>query len=397
MFSTLDTVPADPVLGLSAEFAADARAEKVNLGAGVFRTPDGRTPVMKAVEQAQRIIVENEATKVYLPQRGAPGFDTAIIDLLFGEDRDAVEAGRVVGVQAPGGTGALRVGAGLLLRGGVENIALTDPTWPNHAPVMASAGLTVKKLPYYDTESNAVDFDAFAKAVSALGEKDALLLHGACHNPTGADLTDAQIDTIFDLALEKGFFVFIDTAYHGFGDGLEADAQIVRKAATRLPETIVAYSCSKNFGLYRERTGAVLTIGKTAEDAKTASDHVMQIARANYSLSPAHGGVIVTEILNSAELTALWRDELASMAAVVNDIRASLVDELDKLGLGNRLAYIKEQRGMFTLLPLSREAVAAAKKRHGVYLVGSGRINVCGLNDNNVALVAKAIADVIEI
>ncbi|MEZ5915813.1 MAG: aminotransferase class I/II-fold pyridoxal phosphate-dependent enzyme [Parvularculaceae bacterium] len=255
MFADLSALPPDALLGLTKLYNEDPRAAKIDLGVGVFRTPDNRTPVMRAVADAQKALVERETTKVYLPPEGAPGFGEAIRSLIFG---DALSAERCAVIQTPGGCGALRVGAELLRRADAQSVSIGAPTWANHKPLLSAAGLNISMIPYYDAPSGRIDFDAFYAGASKLGRKDALLLHGGCHNPTGADLSTDEIDAIAGLAADKGFTPFVDCAYHGFANGLDADAYIIRRLAEYAPEFLVSYSCSKNFGLYRERTGAII-------------------------------------------------------------------------------------------------------------------------------------------
>ena len=394
MFSELPALPEDPILGISKAFKKDERAQKIDLGVGVFRTPEGLTPVMQAVRKAQARIVESETTKVYTPTTGAPGFTDAVLKLVFGADSEALSAERCAAIQTPGGCGALRVGAELLKRTSARRIVSGAPTWANHTPLFGAAGYALEMIPYYDAAASAIDFNAYLAAVKKLGPQDVLLLHGPCHNPTGADLSRAQINAVFDAAKEQGFLPFIDCAYIGFAEDLDADAYIVREAARRLPEAMITFSCSKNFGLYRERTGALILVGENAERADALRSQAINVARGNYSMPPAHGGLIVAEILGSAELEALWREELAAMAATVRGNRQLLVDAASAVGLGNRLSYIAEQRGMFSLLPMTEESVTAAKERHGVYIVGAGRINLCGIHAGNAEYLAAALKDV---
>jgi len=394
MFSKLNALADDPILGLSQLFKADDRAEKVDLGVGVFRTQDGRTPIMEAVKKAERRVVDFETTKAYTPPAGAPGFNEAILKLVCGEDSRALKAGRCAAIQTPGGCGALRIAGELLKRAKARAISVGTPTWPNHIPLLTAAGLKINSVPYYNVKDGVIEFDAFRAAVSALERKDVLLLHGPCHNPTGADPSREQISAIYDLAVKRGFLVLIDSAYHGFAKDLEADAFIIREAIRRLPEALITYSCSKNFGLYRERTGALILIGENADRASALRSHAVNLARANYSMPPAHGGAIVAEILQSDELSALWRAELAEMTAAMRASRRLLVSATKAVGLGNRLAYVAEQNGMFSLLPMTEERVAAARERFGVYIVGAGRINLCGVNETNADYIARALKEV---
>lgn len=394
MFADLLALPDDPILGLSQAFKEDKRERKIDLGVGVFRTPDGRTPVMEAVKRAQASVIETETTKAYTPPAGAPGFADSILKLVFGPENEALGAGRCAAIQTPGGCGALRVAGELLKRTSARGITIGAPTWPNHKPLLSASGLDVKMIPYYDAMAASIEFGAFLGEIKKLGSEDVLLLHGACHNPTGADLSREQIDAVFDVAEERKFLPLIDVAYHGFAEDLESDSYVVREAARRLPEALVTYSCSKNFGLYRERAGALIMVGETAARAHALRSHAINVARGIYSMPPAHGGLIAAEILRSTELEKLWREELATMAETVRGNRRMLVEAAGNVGLGNRLLYIADQRGMFSLLPMTEESVKAARERHGVYIVGAGRINLCGVNASNVDYLANALADV---
>lgn len=391
MFAALEALPPDALLGITRMFKDDARATKVDLGVGVFKTPENVTPVLRAVRTAQARIVERETTKVYLPADGAPGFGEAVRRLMFAEAPGA----RIAMLQTPGGCGALRVGAELLARAGAERILAGDPTWANHKPLLGAAGLKFESAPFYDPLSGGVRFGAFFEAASRLGARDVLLVHGCCHNPTGADLSRDEIDSIIDLAARRGFILFIDLAYQGFGESLEHDAYFARAALDRVPEALVAYSCSKNFGLYRERTGALAMIGADADRAAAMKTHALNIARQIYSMPPGHGGLIAAEILGDAALASDWRSELEDMRRAVLASRRMLADALQARQLGDRFEQIARQRGMFSMLPLSPAQVKIAREAHGVYMAGDGRINLCGVNAGNVGYIADSIAAII--
>jgi len=390
MFADLAPLPPDPLLGVTARFRADPRPEKIDLGVGVFRTRNGETPVMRAVAEAQRRLVAKETSKVYLPPESAPGFAPAIRELIFG----AAEDPRIAVVQTPGGSGALRVAAELLKRAGATAIAVGTPTWANHAPLLGASGLTIRQIPYYDARSGGVDFAAFFDAASALGPKDALLLHAGCHNPTGADLSREEIDAIIDLAAERKFLPFVDFAYHGFAEGLEADAYMARAMARRLPELLVAYSCSKHFGLYRERAGAVAMLGADEAAASAMMTHAVNIGRQMYSMPPAHGALLVAEVLADPALKASWREELEAMRLSVRRSRALLVEAARAHQLGDRLDHLTRQNGMFSLLPVDEAQVAMLRERHALHLVNSGRINLCAVNDGNADRIAAALVEI---
>ncbi len=391
MFADLAALQPDALLGLTKLYNEDKRAKKIDLGVGVFKTPDNRTPVMEAVSAAQRRLVERETTKVYLPPEGAPGFGDAIRALVFG---DSISVDRCAVVQTPGGCGALRVGADLLKRAGAAGVSIGTPTWANHNPLLSAAGLKISMIPYYDAKTGAVDFDAFYDAAAELGPADALLLHGGCHNPTGADLSQAQIDAIVDLAVAKGFLPFVDFAYHGFAKGLDEDAYLIRRLAAKAPEFIVTYSCSKNFGLYRERTGALILVGPNADRANAMKSHVVNIARQIYSMSPGHGGLLVADILATPDLARQWRTELEAMRKAVVGNRLLLVKTAAEHQLGGKLDQVVRQNGMFSLLPLSDAQVLALREKRGIYIAGGGRANLCGVNAGNVGHLCESLAEV---
>jgi aspartate/tyrosine/aromatic aminotransferase len=392
MFADLAALPPDALLGLTKLFNDDPRTRKIDLGVGVYRTPDNRTPVMEAVASAQRRLVDRETTKAYIAPEGAPGFGDALRELVFGP---TLAVKRCAIVQTPGGCGALRVGAELLKRAGARSISIGAPTWANHYPLLSAAGLKIEMVPYYDEKAGRVDFGAFYDAASRLSESDALLLHGGCHNPTGADLSFEEIDAIIDLAAKRGFLPFVDFAYHGFALGLDDDAAMVRRMAQRLPEFLVSYSCSKHFGLYRERTGALITVGADAARAGAMKSHVVNIARQIYSMPPAHGGFLVTDILSTPDLAASWRRELEAMRRAVAGNRRLIVKTAREHQLGERLDFIERQYGMFSLLPVDERQVLALRERHGVYVAANGRANICGVNEGNVDHLCEALADVL--
>lgn len=391
MFADLAALPPDPLLGVTTRFRADPRPEKIDLGVGVFRNRNNETPVMRAVAEAQRRLVTAESSKVYLPPESAPGFASAIRKLIFGADADNA---RIAVVQTPGGSGALRVAAELLKRAGATAITVGAPTWANHAPLLGASGLPVRQIPYYDAKTGGVDFAGFYEAATRLGSKDALLLHAGCHNPTGADLTREQIDAVIDLAAEKKFLAFVDFAYHGFAEGLESDAYMARAIAQRLPELLVAYSCSKHFGLYRERAGAVAMVGGDEAAARAMTTHAVNAGRQMYSMPPAHGALLVAEIFKDPALEASWREELEGMRLAVSRSRAILVEAARAHQLGDRLDHLLKQNGMFSLLPVDEAQATDLREAHALHLVNSGRINLCAVNEGNADRIASALAAV---
>lgn len=392
MFADLALLPPDPLLGVTSRFRADPRSDKLDLGVGVFRNRQNETPVMRAVTEAQRRLVAAETSKTYLPPESAPGFGPGVKRLIFGQDG---EDARIAVVQTPGGSGALRVGAELLKRAGATSITIGTPTWANHGPLLGASGLAIRSIPYYDEKTGGVDFAGFYEAAAKLGPKDALLVHACCHNPTGADLSREEVGAVIDLAEAKGFLPFIDLAYHGFADGLDADAEIVRAMTRRLKEVIIAYSCSKHFGLYRERTGAIAMVGADGRATAAMQTHAVNIGRQMYSMPPAHGALLVAEILGDPVLEQLWRDELETMRLAVKRSREILVETAHAHQLGGRLDHLLRQNGMFSLLPLNESQVAALRDRHAIYVVNSGRANLCAVNGGNAGRICAALADVL--
>ncbi|MDZ7628013.1 MAG: aromatic amino acid transaminase [Parvularculaceae bacterium] len=390
MFADLAALPPDPLLGVTQRFRADPRPEKIDLGVGVFRNRKGETPVMRAVAAAQRRLVEKETTKVYLPPESAPGFAPSLSRLIFGDTLSP----RVALVQTPGGSGALRVAAELLKRAGAQAIIVPAPTWANHQPLLGASGLSIRSIPYYDATTGGVDFAAYYDAAALLGPKDALLIHAGCHNPSGADLTREQTDAVIDLAAERKFLPFIDAAYHGFAEGLDADTYIVRAMAGRLPEFLVAYSCSKNFGLYRERTGAIAMVGTDDAAARAMMTHAVNVGRQMYSMPPAHGALLVAEVLGDPALERDWRAELEEMRLAVKRSRTMLVEAGRNHQLGGSLDHLLTQNGMFSLLPINETQVTVLREKHALHFVNSGRINLCAVNEDNAARIAEALSAV---
>ncbi len=395
MFETLDALTPDPILGLSVAYRNDPNPDKIDLGVGVFKDAAGTTPIMRAVKDAEAIYLKSETTKVYTPPEGYPGFIDGVRDMVFSNQHDALQRGRISGVQTPGGCGALRLGAELLVKRGTKNLHVGAPTWGNHMPLLSTAGLTIKTAPYYDKTTTKLLFSDFRDYLKTLGPEDVVLYHGACHNPTGADFTAQQWDEIIDITADRGFLPFVDTAYHGFAVSLEDDVAPIRKLAEIVPEMLVSYSCSKNFGLYRERTGAIFVMGQSADHAQAAKSHLEFLARTSYSMPPAHGGALVATILASDELTQLWQDELVAMRYNVKNKRAMLAQTANQSNLGSVFDYIAAQNGMFSLLPVSPEQAGMLKDKHSVYLTSGGRVNMCGFSPENIDKFCQAYRSVL--
>ncbi|MFP5414272.1 MAG: aromatic amino acid transaminase [Gammaproteobacteria bacterium] len=395
MFTALESYPPDPILRLLADFRADPNPHKVDLGVGVYKDETGHTPIMGAVKAAEARVFAGEDTKSYIGPAGVPEFNVAIKDLIFGPQHPVLAEGRVATVLTPGGCGALRVGAELLKRAAPETtVWVSDPTWANHIPLLGNAGLRIREYPYYDREHSVLRFDAMLSALAEAGARDVVLLHGCCHNPCGGDLSLEQWRAVAELAEKRGFLPFVDLAYQGLGDGLDVDAQGLRLLAERLPEMLVASSCSKNFGLYRERVGSLSVLGQNAQRAEITVSHVNSIVRGIYSMPPSHGGAIVAEILNDPALAQQWRDELDVMRDRINGLRKLLNNKLHARGVDRDFSFVERERGMFSFLGLSADQVTRLIDEYSIYMVNSSRINVAGLSQANADYVVEALATV---
>lgn len=397
MFESLRAVPADPILNLSVLYRQDTNPNKVDLGVGVYKDETGHTAIMAAVSRAQERLLVEEDTKTYVGMAGSKRFCDLLSQVTLGTDHQVLTDNRIALAQTPGGSGALRVlGEFINVAKPGATVWVGNPTWANHIPVMTSAGLTVKQYPYYDAKTRGVDFDAMIAALEADAQAgDVVLLHGCCHNPSGADLNLAQWQATADLIKAKGLLPYVDIAYQGLGEGMDEDAAGLRLMANTVPEMVIASSCSKNFGLYRERTGMAMVITATAEQASLAQSQMNSVIRSNYSMPPSHGAMVVETILADPKLKQMWRDELKTMRKRIKDLRSQLVDAIKAEGVEQDFSFIKRQNGMFSFLGVSAEQVDKLVNEHSVYLVGSSRINLAGLNQHNIAYVAKAIAAVL--
>lgn len=390
MFDTLSPAAADPILSVVEAFRADARPHKLDLSVGVYRDAQGQTPVMAAVKAAERALCEAQASKSYLGLAGNTAFLDAVMQLCLPAER---EAARWTAIQTPGASGALRLLADLLAatRPGLT-VWISDPSYVNHAPILRAAGLQVTSYPYLDVASGSLRRDALFDTLAGLGPDDVLLLHGCCHNPSGVELSLADWQRIAGMASRQGFLPWVDLAYQGFGDGLEADAAGLQILARALPQLLVAYSCSKHFGLYRERTGAAMLLSRSAASAQRVQGKLFELARRSYSMAPDHGAEVVARILASPALTQQWHEELDGMRARIVRIRSRLADALAAQGLdGERL---RRHKGMFSMLPLSPAQVDRLRVEHAIYLVGGGRLNLAGLDETRCDDLAVALAAV---
>jgi len=391
MFNNLSTLPPDPILGLIAQFNNDLRDRKIDLGVGVYRDSKGETPILDSVKLAEKRILESERSKAYVGPLGNAEFNRAMAVLALGKHHPQLES--LALVQTPGGCGALRVAAELIKRADANAcIWVSDPTWGNHVPLLAGAGVTIKTYPYYDFKNHSICFDSMMDALQQVPAGDLVLLHGCCHNPTGADLSPAQWQAITNLSAENGFVPFIDSAYQGFGNGIAADAYGIRLMCEQLPEVVLALSCSKNFGLYRERVGAVGVLGK---GKATVSSHIASIVRGIYSMPPSHGATVVSEILTDEALRRAWVSEVDQMRGRIDSMRKKLVEEVNALGAAGRFDHIAQQQGMFSFLGINKGQVARMAEDHGIYMVDTSRISLAGLNESNMQTFCSALMNVI--
>jgi aspartate aminotransferase len=396
MFQSLQALPPDPILGLTATFKTDANPNKIDLGMGVYKDGVGNTPIMKAVKQAEKIILQSQDSKTYVGPNGAADYNETIAKLILGQDLFQSLGKRRVTVQTPGGCGGLRLAAEFIGKANAEaTVWVSDPTWANHKPLIGSAGLKFKSYPYYDHESHSVKFIDMLKILQQVPQGDLVLLHGCCHNPSGADLSPEQWEAVRDVALQQGFNVFIDLAYQGMGTGLEEDVHGVRLLAESLPELIIVSSCSKNFGLYRERTGAVTLVCDSDESCATASTVLTAAARANYSMPPDHGAAIVQLIMNTPELRSSWEEELKEIRDRINRLRSQFVQKLKDAEIARDFGFIENEKGMFSFLGVDTGQIKTLIENYSIYLVNSSRINVASINDNNIDYLVNSLAEVL--
>ena len=397
MFESLRAVPADPILNLSILYRQDTNPNKVDLGVGVYKDEAGHTAIMEAVSRAQELILVEEDTKAYVGMAGSKRYCDLLAQTTLGAYHTVLTNNRFAVAQTPGGSGALRVLAEFInVAKPGATVWAGNPTWANHSPIMQSAGLEIKQYPYYDKDTKAVDFDgmlATLKAETKVG--DVVLLHACCHNPSGADLNLEQWQATADLIKVKGLLPYVDIAYQGLGEGMDEDAAGLRLMANTVPEMVIASSCSKNFGLYRERTGTAIIISATEAQAHITQSQMNGLIRANYSMPPSHGALVVETILADPKLKQMWRDELKTMRKRIKHLRGQLVDAIKAEGVEQDFSFIERQHGMFSFLGINAAQVDQLVNEHSVYLVGSSRINLAGLNQRNIAYVAKAIAAVL--
>ena len=395
MFSQLTQPAPDPILGLSIKFKADHNPNKIDLAPGVFKDEAGHTPILACVKKAEQHLLQQESSKVYLGSAGSALFNEKISRLMLGEHR-LINDNRIRSISTPGGTGALRVAGELIKKAKPDaTIWVSNPTWANHQGVFQAAGLNIKTYPYYDYDNKCLDFNGMVEALKQIPKDDAVLLHACCHNPSGMDLNQDQWQQVTELVKINGFIPVIDIAYQGFGESLDADAYGLRTMADALEQMIVCSSCSKNFGLYRERIGACSVVGKDAAATDILHAVLLRVVRTNYSMPPAHGAAIVETILNSPELTAQWHTELKDMRDRINGMRQLLVDKLKEKGVTRDFSFITTQNGMFSFLGIDKEQVQRLQDEFSIYVVDSSRICVASISPSNVDYLTESIAKIL--
>ncbi len=396
LFSSVELAPRDPILGLYETFNADTRTTKVNLGVGVYFTDEGKIPLLRAVQVAEKQILENPKSRGYLPIEGIATYNSAVQALIFGNDSELIRNQRAVTFEGLGGTGALKVGADFIKRLKPNTqVAISDPSWENHRGLFEGAGFTVVNYPYYDAQTRGVNFAAMKEFLNQLAADSVVVLHACCHNPTGADMSNEQWQEVVEICKQKNLIPFLDMAYQGFADGIYEDGIAVRLFAQSGLSFFISSSFSKSFSLYGERVGALTIVTQSADESQRVASQVKKVIRTNYSNPPTHGGAIVSLVLNSTELKAMWEEELAEMRDRIKQMRTQLIAELKSAGATKDFSFIAAQRGMFSYTGLTKDQVDSLIKDHGVYAVSTGRICVASLNTKNIGHVAKAIAAVL--
>jgi aromatic-amino-acid transaminase len=397
IFAAVELAPRDPILGLTEAFNADTRSTKVNLGVGVYYDDNGKIPLLQAVKAAEKARLDTQPPRGYQPIEGLGAYNQAVQNLLFGADSSLIKDGRVVTVEAIGGTGALKVGADFLMRlNAGATVYISDPSWENHRALFESAGFPVETYPYYDAATRGVNFEGMKAKLNSLPAGSVILLHACCHNPTGADLSDAQWGEVVAACQAKGLVPFLDMAYQGFADGIDADAVAVRAFSASGLQFFVSSSFSKSFSLYGERVGALSIVTASKEESGRVMSQVKRVVRTNYSNPPIHGGAVVAAVLSNPELRQQWEDELAGMRDRIRAMRVSLVEKLKAKGVTQDFSFVVKQRGMFSYTGLTAAQVEALKNDFGIYAVSTGRICLAALNSKNIDAVVDAIAAVVK-
>jgi aspartate aminotransferase len=398
MLERLERLPTDPILGLMGLYRADTHPHKVDLGVGVYRNDLGETPILGAVRRAEQAVLSRQATKSYVAPAGNASFNQAMASLVLGEGHPALAADRVRSIQAPGGCGALRLGAEVFRAAQPDTVVhVSTPTWANHVPLMSGCGLKLERYPYYDAATGGVKFDEMLVSLERLPARSLVLLHASCHNPTGADLSEGQWRELLGVFKRRSLAPFIDIAYQGLGSGVAEDAYGIRLFCAELPEVAVAMSCSKNFGLYRERTGCLHIISESPTAGDAILSHLVRIARSIYSMPPDHGAAIVNEILTDATLREEWSEELGAMRKRIAGLRREVVEQLARAAPDRDFSFIARQQGMFSFLGVTTPQVQSLREKHHVYMTDDSRMNVAGLRADNIEYFAKAVAQVLRV
>ena len=396
-FSSVEPAPPDPILGLTEAFGKDDNPQKINLTTGVYQDETGTNPVLKSVKQAERMLLEQETTKNYLGIGGDASYASVVQQMIFGAGHPIVREGRGATIHAPGGTGALRVGAEFLSREiPGPTIWLSDPTWPNHNGVFRNGGMNLESYPYYDAETHGLRFEAMMVALEQVPDNHVVLLHACCHNPSGVDPTNDQWDKIVELFARRPILPFLDFAYQGFGRGVEEDAYAVRAFADAGVDMVISSSFSKNFGLYRERAGALTVVTRNGDASERVMTKLKSTIRANYSNPPAHGGKVVELVVGNPELLAQWKEEVTAMRERIRRMRQLFVDTLKALGVSRNFDFLLEQNGMFSFSGIAKDEVRELRERFGIYIVESGRINVASMTESRMDYLCRSIADVLQ-
>jgi len=396
LFSAIEMAPRDPILGITEAFNADQNPAKVNLGVGVYYDDNGKVPLLECVKKAEAILMEKFSPRTYLPIEGLAAYDKAVQELVFGADSDVVKEKRAITAQAIGGTGALKLGADFLQRFTPNSeVWISDPSWENHRALFESAGFKVNAYPYYDAATRGVNFAGMLDALKSMPEGSIVLLHACCHNPTGADLTDDQWTDVIAVVTQRNLIPFLDMAYQGFGDGIEADGKVVRRFAEAGGALFVSNSFSKSFSLYGERVGALSIAASSAEEAARIMSQLKRVIRTNYSNPPTHGGQVVATVLATPELRQLWEEELAGMRVRIREMRTAFVSKLKEKAPSHDFDFVIQQRGMFSYSGLTKEQVGKLRDNNSIYAVDTGRICVAALNNKNINNVIEAITQVL--
>ena len=394
MWKSVQPAPPDSILGLTEEFKKDQNPQKVNLGVGVYKDDAGNTPVLRCVKAAEKLLLDTQSSKSYLPISGDPAYAAAVQRLILGDGNDVITTGRAATIHAPGGTGALRVGGDLIHKFTPDaKVWVSSPTWANHNGILGAAGFEISHYGYYNPEEKSLDFDRMMSDLEKIPAGDIVVLHTCCHNPSGVDLDFEQWKQVASLAAKNAWIPFLDFAYQGFGDGVNEDRFAVEQFAAAGIDFFVASSFSKNFGLYNERTGAITVVTPSAAEASVAMSHLKTVVRVNYSNPPAHGGFVASMILDTPDLHTMWLEELAGMRDRIVNMRKSLVAGLAAQGVDGDFSFIEKQRGMFSFSGWSDDVVSRLREKNNIYVVGGGRINLAGLTTSNIDYVCKAVAE----